>query len=1005
MIYSRDDFNRPNCASFTTPPLLKIFLRLFYSNVSMKYKILFLVCVLPLLLLTHSFGCVYLEDHLNCDYITSNAYNSYTVLVDTSEFKSVSATLRDQNNNDISLLVKNSTDNINSQITFYQEYMLPYQGVYELSVKGVLLNGVSIINETKSVLYFNATPYVPVIEDIVEKNSSLYIKGFVNNFQEGEKITLRYSSNTNEPMQTQTQELSQENGNSFEFTIPIQEQNLIEVYTTKYGRNSSSYRFVYYNNSQELEFTQLATISQVDVVDENAVLLNPVSSNADIVTKTPYYYISGTTTSGDYVLIQGIPVPVIDNSFQTFLVLNEGEENVCVIGQNEVCNTFNTLYSYSANYVENQNSIMLEDEFDITTAFLNSVEYFQDEIEATKYPVDRNLHSVELVSLKEYEKKYILQDNEPPTIEISSPQNLYSFSEFVVLFSDDVSVDLNSLEVKVDSTVYSYEDSIDKKSWGKIQYARFEVPQISKENVTISAQISDSEGKSSAVEKRVNILALQDSSYDISIEILEGAELFANEIVFTHSQEVRMKIESPSRVNKSENVQTVLNLTSLNSKYISTYSINDEHQIFLTLNLTNIEDGSKLTIPVLVYESGEFSSYEFDFILKKFNSTLEFEDDMVILDSSINSKLVVAKIKNEGIDFSSIKVNGLREGFFITSNYMFIDNSHGLDIEISYSDISGNHKEYVISSNDNSITDIFSFQRVDVSNGVMPYYSLKSSYVTPLEFDIFFSSRNQRGQILQPYYELYFNPLFLEGIFVQSSVFYAKDRYGTIEMNLEEENRESFSSYPTISREDEEFMYRGLLKKTNTDVTLVQGRVLGASDVFLIKAGVGDEVEELSECVVENRFFVCEVPTDTFNNTVSLYAYSNQNTVFAQDTISIVNTKKSPSSEIELDLELNENVYVSSEGFTFSSGDIAITVSPEIEGVHKVYINGEYVKDVDIIDEEDIIVTLTQEEYSKSDENGGYLEVVLEDEYRSQSNSLSLRLMKYLNGIVSIVVS
>lgn len=1110
--------------------------------------------------LSVSFGCVYLEDHASCDYRTDQGLNIISIDInDIGNFQSLTGNIQTPQGYLIPLEILEVGDGL---VSLYQTRIFESFGVYTIKLNVVLEDGSSVIQRDFTVLYDDSNPLPPVVTDVrslTQPENSLRVRGFTNHpgvdthvivFNNGEFV----------------ERLPLLDG-TFESVFPKSDNNFIEIQTEREnGRVSMRTALMYtdfdFNSNENI---QTAQISNVDFISNNELAR---STPQGIVSFSQTHHIQGRASNGNVVFVQGVPIPVINGNFQALLYLNEGEDEICVIGTNRECRTFTTIYSFG-------NSNFNLDINDITSFSLNSLNNNQfvqtmllegrstnqvSEPIILSTPVDRNLFFVELFYPGVYEKHYILKDLEDPQIEIIASDNLYSFSEIGVKFRDDTRIDLDTLTLQVGSEILTYDDAINQQSQGKVTFAVFETPLMTQNEVTITAFVNDIEGNMAQDSKTVSITGRANSG--LNVELLNSNRIIGNRIYISPDNDILEFDIRNVDINSQRTTPIALGAVNLDLNFINSYSIDSNNIVTLRVDVSQVDNISLLEIPVLVYEdsdSTDFDEFIVSYELYLLENNLDISKQFRVINSHVgDNSLTIVELLNDYIDFSTLKVNGRTDNFFVRGNYLFINVDPGSQISVSYRDIARNSVNFNV-ANRNSPPTI----RQESSSELYRTYSIQNGQNVHLA-DLLMSNRVQNRVPIAQNSHFSLNPSPFEGLSVQTNSIFSNSRR-TSNFDTQVNRLFSFSTYPTISVTGSPIFYRGLMRYSTSDTVTIQGRILGNDDIssaraqgrpcrieerFFICSGIvldsfqneieitfldssgnvvddqnqfppsqnvtysdgstavddkgniydkdqnivqdgdgnlqngveaedgsirdnngntvidsdGNVVEDFEEIVVDNNGNIIggtqdpdgtirdnegniivdedgnildrdgNIVIDSDGNIVGGYRDQNGNIrdnkgrlvmdsqgniystrreiIFSRggdsssDTVEIINPDRAPSSLLELDLSLNPNVFFSSEGFTFNSGDLTFNFTPRVDGRHSLFINGELVRDFEITNPQNqILIQLRENEYSSMDLGGQDLRVYVQDQNLQESNSIRMRFSRVLNAVLNIIIS
>ncbi len=1083
-----------------------------------------------------TYGCLYLEDHDSCDFTTTQGLNIMKINTqDIGEYESVEVRVSTPQG-DTHLLEEAEDLRTTQSASFYQYSIFNTFGVYTYDVEIILEDGSSTVERTYTLLYDDSNPLPPVIENVEEAGDNIEVDGFVNFPQVISEIV--YYNNGVEIDSSNVDE----NG-EFQFQVPNDGINYIELKSINTnGKESLHNQYMHYSQDFDSNNIEVATVTSVDFTSNNE---NIKEQNQEIITKSPIHHISGTAESGNVVFVQGVPIPVINDEFQAILYLNEGEDEVCVIGNNQVCQTFVTIYSYA----NNEFSLNTQDPKQINLNNLNSQEFIsklrvqgEDSVTSSNYDVSttqlsRDIFFVEIMAPGVYEKKYIIEDREDPSIEILSQDELYSSSKVGIKFSDDIGVDLESLTVRIGNEQYRYEDALDTQSLGKVNYVLFNPPNTTQSNAQIEAYVQDTSGNSQTATKSINLYG--GDIADLEITLGSDQQVIGDEIYVAGDEKISFTIKDNDQGSEIGR-PIALDIAKINDFPISDYSISEENEIQFNvdLSLLELQDEYSLTIPVVLYgdvnnQNSQIVNVEYNII--DISNQLEVNKNYRIIEKYVSDNIVIVELLNERIDPSSIRVDGSTDAYFMRGDYVFINMNDKTQAQLSFSDLSGNFKEYRIDTSSNK--DI-NFEQVSSGNFYNTYQLNSQSSGDVYFLDLFMSKRGGELVSIPSQRQLYLPSSFVEGLSVlENSVISYSKKNPVFKTQILEDF--SFSNYPTTSIPSKNVFYRGLRKYTDSNTGTIQGRILGNQEISQVSA-------DGKNCRVEERFFVCQdIELTDFNNLVNINFYDengdsvdvggdttvddgtpvvvidedgnptgsnnpqqsddgdgntiitdengdpvvtdedgdsriiiddNQDTVIIDDngnpvtidddgnptgpsnpslstdedgntiivdpngdplitdnngnpiitidedgnvvvidysdlnsngdTVPITNTNQTPTSLLELDLNKNNNVILTSEGFTFTSGDLTFDFTPNIDGEHRLFLNGELISTFSITDDSSLReLTLEEDDYLNSDSVGQEWEVYVQDDNDQSSNSLSLRFSRILTALLEIVVN
>lgn len=944
------------------------------------------------------YGCSYLEDHLSCDLTTNQGLNVFTF--NTQNFDNYEAfEVSIQTPQGYSIELEILDENLETQeISFYQPRIFETFGVYNVNVEVVLKDKISTVSREFSLLYDNSNPLPPVIESVTQLSvpgNPLKIEGFVNNPGIDSEVIIYNNGDEVDRVFV--------NDATFESTFNIEDVNRIGLETLREtGEVSSKHHFVHYSNEINFENANAARVNSVDFESINELI---TSTSSTIYSFSPYYHISGRASNGEMVFVQGVPIPVIDGNFESFILLNEGEEEVCVRGTNSICESITTIYSYQSQ--EFNMDLSNIDSFD--TNSLRSEEFIEhmnaqgrfsssySQAELTSTPVNRNIFFLEFFYPGIYEKKYMLIDRDPPEIEILTSETLYPSSSTIgVYLNDDLGVDLESLRINIGNIEYTIDDAVNDESLGKVKYLEFPTPLINSNNEQIRVSVEDTSGNNAQKSKSASFRGRLDSN--LKLETVNNRKI-GNNVFISNNNPLQINVFSPV-LNSQRNSPIAIKSLELDKQFVSSYSINDDNVITITIDQNLINQNSTLNLSVLIYESyssDTFQQEDINLKLVKIEEYLSNNEEFRVVEKYVDNEITILELNNPYVDFSTLKVNGRLDNFFIKGNYLFVNTGYEEDAVVSYNDLTQNFKTFTIPK-----------ENLDINLNTDPSENSYITYTSNSNKNLYFvdllsSKRTDELEVVLSNTQTHLNPSFLEGLSIQEQSFFSpKQETSKFDTLIQEQF--SYTTYPSIEVDDI-IEYRGLKKFTNEDSIVVQGRVLGSDVIRSVSIGEAG-------CTIKERFFVCRgIDTSDFYN-VHVVSINGENLNESQGgnenaVIEVINPSKSESSILELNLDENENVFLSSEGYTFSSGDIVFDFTPTQEGSHELYINGELIKifNIDDISTNEFKIDLLEEEYLNRDTLGSDLNVYVEDENNVESNSLSLRFTRILNAIISIVVS
>ena len=893
----------------------------------MNYKILS-VFVIILTLLTTSYGCVYMEDHSSCDFVTNQGSN--IISVDTSslgEYKEISARITLLNGETLHLEYLDS-ESTSSQATFFQSRMLEEFGVYNLQIRATLQDGVSQVTRDFTLLYDNSKPLPPVVQRIGPSPTNpniLSIEGFVNYQALGGEI-IAFSNGREETRALVSQE------GSFIINIPKSSVNRIELVHRVNSQgsfiDSSTFKTIYYSSQIRDVIFSTTDVARVDSI--NFISDNPLTyqSPSKITTFTPHYHISGRASQGNVVFIQGVPVPVIDGEFQTYILLNEGEENLCVVGENIQCRLFNTIYSHANPQtlfsLANKERLLgidldnLEDSTLVSKLLVQGSDSRFVDVSPQVSIVDRNLFLIEAMYPGLYERQYVLVDNEDPQIEILSSNHLFRDSKIGILVRDDTRIDLSSFNLLIQEHSLSSSDANVAITQNGVSYLEFSVPPISSNSpTTIISSIRDVEGNTATTQKVVSSIQSTTSSPKLDIELVSSGKLIGNRIYINSDiNSITLKIRNINSLN--ENTPITTNLLKLNDELINSFSINSNNELIVEVDVSQISQLAELDLGLNLFSSSSAltpsSQPQLTFEIYPIGRVLESSRTHRVIASHVGEdNEIVVKLLSNYVDYSSLRAsNGAT--FRVNGNYMFINLRSATTSNINFRDLSGASYTFQVGVDRNQNVRIQNIPNTLLYN-TFRIHSQKTSHFV----DLLFSSRHAQSlSSIIANSEVHTNIPYLEGLSRSLISFYDSSRRNTVISNSPLQQTFSFNSYPTMQIPTSqsgvgELFYRGKLQYVPEDQSqvIVQGRVIGNEDIAMMYInGV--------QCLFEERFFMCELDRNNYVGTeLSPKFYDNlgnevviaYNLLFLRSPRGILNLGTLTNVEIGL-----EGVFISNRG-------------------------------------------------------------------------------------------
>lgn len=847
---------------------INIFNKLIYIIV-MNYKILS-IFVIIITLLTTSYGCVYMEDHNSCDFITNQGSNIISVDISSlGEYKEINARIIFLNG-DVSELKYLDTMSTPSQATFYQSRQLEEFGVYDLEISATLQDGISQVSRSFTLLYDNSQPLAPVVESVHSSSDTLRIEGFVNypslggeiiTFVNGEEVSTDSVSSTG----------------AFRVVVPKNLVNRLELFHrinfNGEQRESSRTKLMHY--SQELKDELFSNVNIARINSVNFISDNPLTyeESSKITTFTPHYHISGTASQGNVVFIQGVPVPVINGEFQTYILLNEGKENVCVIGQNTQCQLVNTIYSHANPQtlfsLANKEDILdldldnLDDSSLVYKLLVQGKDSTLVDLSPQVSLIERNLFLIESLYPGLYEREYVLIDTQDPQIEILTFDTLFRGSRIGVILKDDTRIDLSSFSLTVGSTTLSIEDAIVASTQRQVSYLEFEVPSISSTvPLTITSSLRDVEGNPAIARREVSSIESTPSSPKLTFELLGQGKLIGNRI-YINSDIDTIQLKVSNENSQKEIVPITTNLIQLGNEIINSFSINSNNELIIEVDVSDIRTLTQLKVGLNIFNSVSsqslFSQPEMTFEIYPIGRTLESSKTHRVVASDVSQdNEVIVELLSKYIDFSSIRVSN-RASFRVNGNYVFIDLKGSPTSTVSYNDLSGASYTFQITAQDNRDVSI------NYPSNQQNYQTLRVNSQRNTHFlDLYSSSRSSQSlSHITSNENIHFNSHYLEGLSRSLISLYEPSKRNTVVSNVPIQETFTFSSYPSMQvplfEGIGEVFYRGKLQYVpqGQSRVIVQGRILGNEQVSEVRLnGV--------LCSTRQRFFVCDLARDDY---------------------------------------------------------------------------------------------------------------------------------------------
>ncbi|MCH8519359.1 MAG: hypothetical protein LAT82_01250 [Nanoarchaeota archaeon] len=887
----------------------------------MNYKLIG-VLVIILALFTTSYGCVYMEDHSSCDFITSQGSNIISIdISQISEYQEISASIQFPSGESSKLeFLEESSSSM--EAIFFQKRVFDEFGVYKLNLNVVLEDGISTLSKNYNILYDNSIPLPPVVTSIEEDESNsqrFVIEGFINNpILEGEVVAF-VNGVKNSVMVS--------SDGSFSISLQKSQVNRIELIhrISRSGSNMDSSKFKYIFYSQEIQDNAFSFVNVARVGSVNFISDNPLTSQTPsrITTFTPHYHISGTATEGNVVFIQGVPIPVVDGVFQTYVLLNEGEDNLCVVGTNQVCRNFNTIYSHA----NPQTLLSFSDKSQLKTLDINTLtneklvsklivqgeETQRVNLEPTVTNLDRNLFLIELMLPGVYESQYILLDNEAPEIEILASEILFRDSKIGILLKDDTRVDLNSFILEVGGSSYSYEDATRVSLNNRVSYLEFNVPHVVQSNPRIVASIRDIEGRSSSVSKNIELIQGTLSSPNLNVEVLSGGKKIGNR-VYVSSDTSTLRFKFTNKNPMGENLPISTGVLKLDNILIESYTINSNNELILELDVKNLNNLTQLELNFNLYDSFDNPSIalqpEFKYEIYPIEKITDSSKTHRVIAKNVDlDNLVIVELLSNYVDYSTLSVpSGVN--LRVNGNYAFINLNDRNSANVNYLDLSGNSYTFQVTSNSNTNVRI---DRVGSSN-LYSTFKLISNRNYHF-FDSIFNNKDNSGLTgTLANTNVHLSPLYLEGLSRSTISIYDSSNRDSISLNTPINQKFSFSNYPTIQNPDGgEIFYRGLKQyvSPNQQKVVVQGRVLGNEEIAIVTMnGVN--------CNVEERFFVCELDRSNYvgrDLVPRFYDSGGEEVIIAYNTIQLRFPKGIIDFGTSMRYDLNvEAFYISNTG-------------------------------------------------------------------------------------------
>lgn len=514
-------------------------------------------------------------------------------------------------------------------------------GVYEISALPKDKSGQLYSLKKKEFIVDMAQPQPPVVDSVI------YGDFVVSSQYHGDTIIVKDKQGN----EVQRVTLS----DSTSTTLSLTQQEYVSISVMRNSLESEPVKRYYYLEKPSFKDT-LATSIQLDIGDIEAI--NNVESGR---TQTQLFYITGSA-QGDIVYVNGQKIIVQNGEFGAFVELNEGENNIEVVGQST--KTYDVIYEEQITQFEeldidkliSSNSATISGTLSTNEPLLLYVDgSFYDEISPNnqgefEFVLNSITEEKTYVQIKSYDglsyETYIYRDQENPTISFNSFTTLSS-QEFVsFVFEDDMGIEEESIELTQGDKIFHYSDFIRHGD-----YYLFPVNLLQSGQFDVS--LEDRVGNTATTSQSITIDNTRPYPLNLSVSGSKFKSL-GNHLLFSKlgEQQLRFVMEEPFAF---EHIY-------INGEDQTNYEIFSDNSMELTFELKNTSG----TI-TLIYINDKDEKFEREYSYEVISPQMLQVESLsnLHLKQPGNTISLTGFFKNSKfIDKNSLKINGVKPLWF-----------------------------------------------------------------------------------------------------------------------------------------------------------------------------------------------------------------------------------------------------------------------------------------------------------------------------------------------------
>jgi len=547
-----------------------------YKNKLKLFILIFLISLTPVIFAN---DCFFEINNNDCQRFSSSFIKFDLTFNPNSQYKDYEVEIYKKDNPSNKILTRvegNSVYNLNP---------LTEVGVYVLKVRSNSITDVSNLYE-KEFIFDNSQPFPPIIEMGLESSQ---IQGKT---QIGNTNVLAEVIGSSSPIETQTSSSSGEFSFNLNLPSPI---NLVKFYTQNSNNINSEYieRIIYKDGKPKRNFNINANSISIDSHLENSNYNTYFDSTNNIyITSKRNFYISGQTNAPDgaIIYINGVQSIVKGNTFGAIVILNEGRNKITIENRlstinktleiNFITPKFNFLnldYNKitSSNSLEITGTATLDLPFNIylNGKYIDSIAVVDGKFTTT---LNNLIPGKNYISFEGYNNNLISDiiyfDSENPIIKVISNLKTTSRSKFIFKITDDIGINLNSINVQIGNKNFN-SSSIESKG----DYFSLSLLGLNDGDFNYRINVKDLTGKEVSTAGQIEI----NSRNTIIEDIQTNNGYFIGNKILLHSSQQTIKL-IPSRNIAFKSIY-------LDGIRQTNYHINLDKSIDLTLNLDNEE--------------------------------------------------------------------------------------------------------------------------------------------------------------------------------------------------------------------------------------------------------------------------------------------------------------------------------------------------------------------------------------------------------------------------------